>query len=104
MRFPIIKVKDSATNREHIVGTNSHDQLKIDNGQTIYYYNLQNGEGSRFGDYSFKGKECDYEGVTVEFVTFEELKEIYSNQCAEDLKSAEIRKDLFEALLAGEDD
>ena len=40
-------------------GTNSHDSLVIsDDGRTLSYYNLQNGDGSRYGDYVF----CDDEG------------------------------------------
>ncbi|MDQ0273344.1 hypothetical protein [Cytobacillus purgationiresistens] len=81
MLFPIIKVKDLDNNKTHIVGTNIHDQLIVNSGKSITYSNLQNGEGSQFGPYMFEGEECLYQGVTVEFVTLDELMNIYSNQC-----------------------
>lgn len=104
MLFPIIKVKDSATNREHIVGTNSHDELEVNEGKYITYYNLQNGEGTGdFGAYRFTGDHCDYRGVTIEFVTFEELKKIYENQLenqlVEDKKQQEILDEILEDWL-----
>ena len=42
-------------------GSNCHDSLMISSdGKTLSYYNLQNGDGSKYGDYRF----CDEEGHT----------------------------------------
>lgn len=47
-----IKDKYSGTVRKY--GTNHHDSLRISNdGRTLSYENLQNGDGSRYGDYRF---------------------------------------------------
>jgi hypothetical protein len=82
MRIPIIKVKEGGY--EHIVGTNSHDVLYIDerNGG-IQYLNMQCSEGTRkFGTeqtMQFVGEtmeECDGLGPEIKFVTVEELIEI----------------------------
>lgn len=44
-------------------GSNCHDSLMISSdGRTLSYYNLQNGDGSKYGDYRF----CDEEGKTPE--------------------------------------
>lgn len=41
--IPVIKVKDKCGDRIHIVGTNSHDTLHIDEETGgIHYRNLQN--------------------------------------------------------------
>lgn len=100
MLFPIIKVKDKQTNSFHIVGANVHDQLKINDGQSISYHNLQNGEGTgQNGDYHFLGNYCEFEGMTVEFVTFEELQEIYSEHCSEKEESQKLLQELLSGFL-----
>lgn len=84
MLFPLIKIRETypdGRTREHIVGTNSHDQLEIENG-AIYYTNIQGMVGTMFPEES--GMEfvpdkdaselCGYE--VVEMVTLEELIEI----------------------------
>jgi hypothetical protein len=87
MRFPIIKIKDLETGGEHIVGTDSHDMLLVHNG-TIKYYNLQNGDGSgEYGTYTFSGSEDEMFGTYIDFVTFEELQQIYEEQNRRDEKS-----------------
>ena len=44
-------------------GSNHHDSLRISpDGRTLSYENLQNGDGSRWGEYRF----CDEEGHTPE--------------------------------------
>ena len=44
-------------------GTNRHDSLSIsDDGRCLYYRNLQNGDGSQYGDYRF----CDEDGKLPE--------------------------------------
>ena len=52
MRFPVIIVRNTTTGEEHIVGTDEHDMLNIENGK-ISYYNLQDGGGIGDG-YEFK--------------------------------------------------
>ncbi|WP_240377209.1 hypothetical protein [Bacillus piscicola] len=98
MRFPIIKVKDIAQKTEHIVGTNIHDTLEIQDDGTISYYNLQNGEGTRvFGDYRFVGN-VDEMGMTVEFVSFEEIKNIYQQMEQKDEEKEKFIESLFEMI------
>lgn len=81
-----IYVKDSLYNVVHEVGTDRHDSLIVENG-CLYYYNLQNGEGTRFGGYKF----CDKYGNTnynnKEYDNYyhigfscEEYEEKYNNQ------------------------
>ena len=54
-------IKDLETGKVRRYGTNPHDSLVIsDDGRTLSYYNLQNGDGSRCGGYVF----CDEEGKT----------------------------------------
>lgn len=56
-------IKDLETGKVRPYGTNPHDSLVIsDDGRTLSYYNLQNGDGSRYGGYVF----CDEEGKTPE--------------------------------------
>ena len=86
MRIPIIKVKDG--NFEHIVGTNSHDVLYVDEQSGgIQYMNMQSCEGtkrfSRHTSICFVGEpmeECDVFGPGIKFVTVEELIEIALQQ------------------------
>lgn len=52
-----LKVRDLADGEEHIVGTNVHDVLRVNNG-IVEYYNLQNGEGTGDGGcYEFVDKD-----------------------------------------------
>ena len=54
-------IKDMLTGHAHEYGTNPHDSLIVsEDGRSLTYYNLQNGDGSRFGDYRFVGD--DHEG------------------------------------------
>lgn len=49
-------IKDMFNGKVRKYGTNNHDSLEIsDDGKTLSYYNLQNGDGSRYGDY----RMCD---------------------------------------------
>lgn len=80
MMFPIIRVRDKQGDYIHIVGTNHHDTLYIDDGGGIHYYNLQNGEGTN-GDYEFEGLENEWDGRPhVEFVDIDGLLDIYKAQ------------------------
>ena len=79
MRIPIIRVKDG--DYEHIVGTNSHDVLYIDERSGgIQYLNMQCCERTKkFGAgqaMQFVGEpmeEYDVLGPEIRFVTVEEL-------------------------------
>lgn len=55
-------IEDLQTGTTHIYGTNPHDSLIVsEDGRTLSYYNLQNGDGSRFGDYRFcSGNDENY--------------------------------------------
>lgn len=84
MLFPIIKIKKNSGDGEHvhIVGTNSHDCLFVENN-AIHYLNMQGMVGTRYPDESgmhFAGRESDEYNVTpypeIEMVTIEELIEI----------------------------
>ena len=47
-------IKDMLTGQIRKYGTNHHDALMIsEDGRYLVYENLQNGEGSEFGDYRF---------------------------------------------------
>ena len=53
-------IKDLITGKVRLYGTNKHDSLIIsDDGRTLSYSNLQNGDGSQYGDYRF----CDKDGL-----------------------------------------
>ena len=54
-------IKDLRTGQEHQYGSNQHDALIVsEDGRTLSFYNLQNGDGSRFGDYRFISFVEDY--------------------------------------------
>lgn len=56
-------IKNLQTGTVRPYGTNQHDSLRVStDGKTLSYENLQNGDGSRYGDYRF----CDNEGKTPE--------------------------------------
>lgn len=104
MRFPIIKIRDTDTGYEHIIGTNEHDCLRVkEDGQTIMYFNYQNIESSgKNSFYRFTGEEKDltdlfgtYE-TEIEFVTFEELTKIYEEQ----KEKQKERNELFQKIMA----
>lgn len=49
-----IKIKDLSNGTVRDYGGDHHDSLSISyDGRTLSYSNLQNGDGSRFGDYRF---------------------------------------------------
>jgi len=96
MRIPIIKIKDG--DYSHIVGTNSHDMLYIENN-AVHYLNLQCMDGTRYGGMKFEGIEPDewssFYSPTVEMVTIEELIEIAIKNCE---KYAECKLKLQEVM------
>ncbi len=90
MRIPIIKVRDGEY--EHIVGTNSHDVLYVDEiTGGIQYLNMQCCEGTK--KYSRESsmrfvtepmEEYDVFGPQIQFVTIEELLELAIQQMKSD--------------------
>ena len=47
-------IKNNETGTVRLYGTNCHDSLEIsDDGKYLTYYNLQCGEGSKYGGFSF---------------------------------------------------
>lgn len=89
MFFPVIVIRDTEMNEEHIVGTNVHDVLYIDDDGKIAYRNLQNSGGLRDW-YQFKGdRTAAYsDEALIKMVTFEELQEIYQEQMSRYEKKA----------------
>lgn len=80
MLFPIIKVREGE--KVHIVGTNSHDCLYIENN-AIHFLNIKGMTGTEFPEESgmyFEGKSDDEYSFSgsreIEFVTLEELIKI----------------------------
>nr|DAE60656.1 MAG TPA: hypothetical protein [Caudoviricetes sp.] len=64
----LIYVKDKETGYIHIVGTDQHDRLYLDDSGNIQYLNLQNG-GTTEGDYEFV---LDKQGHNQNNLTFTE--------------------------------
>lgn len=54
--FIQLEIYDNDVGEKHVIGTNPHDCLYVEGG-VVYYYNLQNGEGSKYGTYWFVDKE-----------------------------------------------
>ena len=52
IKTPAIYVRDYCTKCIHMVGTNEHDRLYLDDDGHIQYFNLQNGCGTP-GEYDF---------------------------------------------------
>ena len=80
MLFPIIKVREG--DRVHIVGTNSHDCLYIENN-AIHFLDIKGMVGTEFPEESgmyFEGNPDDEYSFSgrpeIEFVTLDELFEI----------------------------
>lgn len=47
-------IKDLESGRVFTYGNDNHDSLRIsEDGRTLSYYNLQNGDGSQYGNYRF---------------------------------------------------
>lgn len=105
MMFPIIKVKDKHSGREHILGTDTHDQLFIDDETGgIQYLNLQNMCGTKIYDdeseYDFVGIEDDFNHCfTIEFVTFDELLELYKRNIEMSQESEREIRDIIKKVI-----
>ena len=98
MLYPIIRVRDNCgIKREHIVGSNSHDVLYIDNESgSIHYMNSQCMAGTKFPEegYIFTGQDKGEFSITgqleVEMVTFDELIDM-AEEHLEEATKAKIR-------------
>lgn len=56
-------IKDLTSGKVREYGADNHDALRVSHdGRTLSYANLQNGDGSRYGDYRF----CDKDGLIPE--------------------------------------
>lgn len=104
MLFPIIKIKDG--NHIHIVGTNSHDSLYVEESTGgIQYLNLQCMEGTK----RFKGKssmnfvteELEEGDIypQIEFVTIEELIELAEKTMVDQTEASLKLHESFEKYL-----
>lgn len=84
MKFPIIRIKEG--DKEHIVGTNSHDCLYIDNN-TIHYLDVQSSVGTQYPEESgmyFKGEEDKFTAhPEVEFLSLEKIIELATKNMKE---------------------
>ena len=86
-KIPIIKVKDrSVYGKAHIVGTNPHDSLYIDNySGGIHYHNIQccastqkifdDGADPDYG-FAFEAPDGYYHDAEIEFLSPEQLFEL----------------------------
>lgn len=58
--YPQIFIQDLQSGRMFEYGKNCHDRLVIsEDGRSLHYVNLQNGDGSKCGDYRFYYKKTD---------------------------------------------
>lgn len=103
MLFPVIKVKDG--DYIHIVGTNSHDRLYIDEKSGgIQYLNIQCNEGTQKinGKASMDfvaNKQVESIDFEIEFVTLEELIHIATeNMVRQTNNQVELHKMLKETM------
>lgn len=70
LKAVLIYVKDKETGYIHIVGTNQHDRLYLDDDGNIQYMNLQNG-GTTEGNYDYEFV-LDEQGHNQDNLTFTE--------------------------------
>lgn len=78
LKAVLIYVKDKETGYIHIVGTNQHDRLYLDDDGKIQYMNLQNG-GTTEGDYEFVLDEQGHNQNNLTFTKEEQEKYGLSN-------------------------
>jgi len=108
MMFPIIKIRDNETGHVHVVGTNTHDTLYIDDKTGgIHYLNLQCCEGTRRFDgestYDFVGKADEWDPyIQIEFVTFDELIELYKQNIAMSCEQERKLRDMIKTFIEEE--
>lgn len=97
LRIPVIKVRDNGSNGAvHMVGTDSHDVLEVDESGGIHYYNLQNGEGTgQNSDYSFVTHDNGWTDTYIEFVPIQEFIRL----CCQHLDDAAEREKKFREVV-----
>lgn len=78
MKMPAIYVRDYCTKCIHMVGTNEHDRLYLDDDGNIQYMNLQNG-GTTEEDYEFVLDEQGHNQNNLTFTKEEQEKYGLSN-------------------------
>lgn len=74
LRLPEIWVLDTQGDVVHMVGTNHHDELYLDEKGRIQYYNLQNGCGTEYGEYRFVLDEELHDQNNLPFTEEEQCK------------------------------
>ena len=79
LKAVLIYVKDKETGYIHIVGTDQHDRLYLDDDGNIQYMNLQNG-GTTEGDYEFVLDEQGHNHNKLTFTKEEQEKYGLSNR------------------------
>ena len=92
MLFPVIRVNDNG--HEHIVGTNSHDYLYIENN-AIHFMDIQSCEGTRYPDSGItfvEDKSIDPEYdlrpyLSVQFMDLEEIIDLATENLSEAAKA-----------------
>lgn len=96
MLFPIIRIKRE--DGEHIVGTNSHDCLYIENN-AIHYLNTQCMVGTQYPDESgmyFKAEDSEFSisgSPEIEFMSLEEIIKLATkNMKAQTEETIRVRK------------
>lgn len=105
-RFPILQIRDKIFGDMHTYGTDSHDELMLDENGNIMYYNLQNGEGTgKHGGYEFvyEPDEGGYGGICEVYSECENHSKKYDEMSKEELLWQCLVKDLQirELLKAG---
>lgn len=85
MRIPLIRVKDKQGNYTHILGTDSHDTLHINEEGSLDYLNLQGCDGTgKHGTFEFVGYSHEFSPyLEIEFVTLEKFKELAEKEINE---------------------
>lgn len=95
MLFPIIKVKSKGSDRSHIVGTNSHDVLYVEEDGSLHYLNVQCMVGTKDGEFAFDAEVppddmIDYTFTgrpEIEFVDFDALLSMMTDHLNEAMKA-----------------
>ena len=89
-KVPLLWLRDRATGRTRLYGTDSHDSLYIGEGGGIQYYNLQNGCGTgEGGSYEFVDHDTDgmmYESILHYYLEGEDT-EAFNQAITESLKA-----------------
>lgn len=100
MRFPIIRVRDKATSCIHVVGTDHHDRLVLDEKGSIQYLNMQcmcgTPETYEFVEHN-EFEDCDalFGADACEWVTLDEAGELEEKDKSEKERSYEMIRKMF---------